>query len=145
MLRKVYDPLLARLFGALWMVGFVIFETMAIVAFRRFGSTSTSIFLAIPAVVLFVLALWTFWRNPWALAIGTLLSAAQIVGVAGCIHDLATGTSRMAASLLSLGIDPTAGLIAHLVYSLAGSALFVWALIRFVRIKANDGASSARK
>jgi hypothetical protein len=144
MLRNVYDPRLARAFGILWLIGFAIFEVTAILAFRRFGAAPVSALLTIPAVILFVLALWTFWRHPWALAFGTLLSATQILAAIGCIRDLRTGTSEMQASLTSLGIDPTAGIVVHLIFSLAGSALFVWALVRFVRIKSAGRAPGAK-
>lgn len=132
MLRRIYDPLLARIFGAFWMLGFVVFETMAILTFHNAGSGPSIVFV-IPAIVLFVLALWTFWRHPWALAIGTVLSGLQILATIGCIMDLQRGSFSMAHSFAAAGIDPIVALRVHLAYSLIGSVLFLWAAVRFVR------------
>ncbi|HTA40023.1 MAG TPA: hypothetical protein VK760_13150 [Candidatus Acidoferrales bacterium] len=132
MLRRVFNVPLARAFAVFWMIGFVIFETMAILTFRHAGSGPSVVFV-IPAILLFVLGLWTFWRHPWALAIGTLLSAAQIIAAIGCIMDLQRGSFSMQQSFIAAGVDPIAALRVHLVYSLVGSALFLWAAVRFVR------------
>jgi hypothetical protein len=136
MLRTVFDKPLARAFGVLWMVGFLVFETMAILVFHRIGSSSSIPFVA-AAIVLFVLSLWTLWRNPWALGFGTLLSASQFAGVVGCIADLRSGTSAMRSSLIAAGVDPTTGLWLHLIFSSVGSVFFVWALVRFIRLRSH--------
>ena len=132
MLRKVYSPALARIFGAFWMVGFAIFETMAILTFRHAGSGPSVVFV-IPAIVLFALSLWTFWRRPWALGIGTVLSGVQILAAIGCIMDLRRGSFSMQHSFVAAGIDPVTALRVHLIYSSIGSVLFLWAAARFVR------------
>jgi hypothetical protein len=134
MLRKVFDPPVARAFGILWLSGFVIFEIMAVLTFRHAGSAASAPFVA-AAVLLFVLSLWTFWRNPWALALSALLSAAQIPATIGCIRHIAAGTLMMQASFETAGIDPKVALWGHAIYSFAGSAFFVWALIRYVRLR----------
>jgi hypothetical protein len=132
-LRAVFNRPLALSFATLWFVGFLISETAAIVAFRRVGSAASLPFV-IPAILLFVLSLWTTWRHPWALAVGTVLSGLQIAGAIGCAIELHGGIAAMKASeLLALGVDPRIGVEVNLAYSLAGSALFLWAVVRFVR------------
>jgi hypothetical protein len=144
MLRTVFDPSLARAFGILWLAGFVIFEIMAILTFRHAGSVASAPFVA-AAVILFVLGLWTFWRHPWALAIGALLSAAQIPATIGCIRDLRAGEFMMKGSFLTAGIDPSIALWGHAVYSLVGSALFVWALVRYILLRAANRPGDVRR
>jgi hypothetical protein len=132
-LRAVFNRPLALSFAALWFVGFLISETAAIVAFRRIGS-SASLPFVIPAIALFVLSVWTAWRHPWALAVGTALGGLQIVGAIGCAIELHSGIAAMkAAELLALGVDPRVGVEVNLAYSLVASALFLWAVVRFVR------------
>ena len=145
MLRAVLQPAgRARVCGVLWMLGFVIFETMAILTFRHAGSAASVVFV-IPAILLFVLSLWTFWRHPWALAIGTLVSAAQILAAIGCIWDLQRGSFAMQHSVVAAGVEPIVALRVHLVYSLVGSALFFWAAIRYVRLRAAAGSAQGKR
>jgi hypothetical protein len=144
MLRTVFDPPLARAFGALWLAGFVVFEIMAILTFRHAGSVASAPFAA-AAVILFVLCLWTFWRHPWALAFGALLSAAQIPAIFGSIRDLRAGEFATKGSFLTAGIDPSVALWGHALYSFAGSALFVWALVRYVRLRAANGSAQVKR
>jgi hypothetical protein len=131
-LRAVFTPAVARVFAAYWMLGFVVFETMAILTFRHAGSGPSMVFV-IPAIVLFVLSLWTFWRHPIALAAGTILSGLQILATIGSVLDLQRGSFSMAHSFVAAGIDPIVALRVHVAYSLVGSALFLWAALRFVR------------
>lgn len=134
MLRTVFDPPVARAFAMLWLAGFVIFEIMGILTFRHAGSAASAPFVA-AAVALFVLSLWTFWRQPWALALGALLAAAQIPATIGCVRHLLSGTLMMQASFVTAGIDPAVALWGHAVYSFAGSAFFVWAFVRYLRLR----------
>jgi hypothetical protein len=144
MLLKAIDRPLSRALAAYWLVGFIISEVAGILAFRRIGSTG-SIPFVIPAIVLFVLGFATFWRNSWALAIGAILSAAQIVGTAGCIVELHAGISAMkSAELHALGVDPTAGVVLNLIYSIAGSALFLWIFARFIIVRKTTARTSGK-
>jgi len=142
MLLDVFNRALARSFAALWFVGFLISETAAIIAFRRVGSGASLPFV-IPAIFLFALSLWTMWRHPLALAVGTVLSALQIVGAIGCAIELHAGISGMkVAELQGLRVDPYVGVEVNLLYSLVGSVLFFWAAIRFARLRAGAGRRS---
>ena len=143
MLREVFDRGLSRSFAALWFAGFLLCETAAVLAFRRSGSWASLPFV-IPAIALFVLSVWTVLRQPWALAVGAALSAAQIAGTIGCILELRLGISTLKmAEMHALGVDPTAGVVVNLIYSIAGTALFAWALVRFLRLR-NAGAGGKR-
>jgi hypothetical protein len=144
MLLKAIDRPLSRALAAYWFAGFIISEIAGILAFRRIGS-SGSIPFVIPAIVLFVLGFLTFWRNSWALAVSTLLSAAQIAGTVGCIVELHAGIDAMKATELhALGIDPAVGVVLNLIYSIAGAALFAWIAARFILVRKTAARPSGK-
>jgi len=133
MLRRAFTLPMSRSYAALWAIGFAMFETFAILLFRRVGSGVSLPFVA-AAVVLFILALWTLWRSAWAFGFGMLVAAAQIPAVFDCAHELRTGAFVFGATYLAAGIDPRAAAWVHLVYSIVGSAFFAWSVVRLVLV-----------
>jgi hypothetical protein len=136
MLGRTFTLPMSRSYAVLWAIGFAMFEVFAILLFRRVG-TGISLPFVGAAIVLFVLALWTLWRNAWAFGFGMLVAAAQIPAVFDCARELQTGAFAFGATYLAAGIDPRAAAWVHLVYSLVGSAFFAWALIRLVLVVRN--------
>ncbi|GAA5172649.1 hypothetical protein GCM10023321_72820 [Pseudonocardia eucalypti] len=98
----------------------------------RVSVGSALVFIAV-AVCLVVLAVGTLRRARWALLIGLVGCAGQLVAVVGTVFELAhpldTAKTR---ELLALGIDPTLAVSINLIYSAAASALFVWAALRSI-------------
>lgn len=89
----------------------------------------------IPIVGLTVLGVGTIRGVLWAQSIVIVGLGGQIFGVIGVLWELAHfSESSEAAKVLSLGVDPLAGLLTNLAICVVSVALFVRALLRLTSL-----------
>ena len=91
----------------------------------------------IPIIGLTILGAGTIRGVLWAQSIVIVGLGGQIFGVIGVVWELAHfSESSEAAKVLSLGVDPLAGLLTNLAICLVCVGLFVRALLRLVNPRA---------
>jgi hypothetical protein len=107
----------------------------AALAFPRLGVGQGVAFTAV-AVATAVLAVAVLAATRWALWVVLLGIAGQPIAVLGTVGELLAGVDAgKAAQLRRLGFDPTVGVAVNLVYSSLASAVFVWWLVRWLRLR----------
>ena len=118
--------------AGLWLAGVALAGFAATRAWSRVGPTRALPFLAV-VVGGIVLAAAVLRRHRVALAISAILLGAQILGVIGSAWQLARGVDgSKARELRDLGFDPELGVALNLLYSAVASAVFVWAVTRWL-------------
>ena len=131
-LRSVFHHRLRVTVAGLWLVGVGLAGFTAPRAWDRTGVAAALPFLAV-TVGGIVLATAVLRANRAALAISTILLGAQILGVIGSAWQLADGVQgSKARELRDLGFDPEPGVALNLLYSAVASAVFAWAVARWL-------------
>ena len=116
----------------LWLLGSLIAASTALLAVVKLGAAAAAPYAGAP-IGLALLAAGTHRRSRWAVALSVLLLGSQIVGVVGSAIELSLGEAAdKAATLRSLGIDPTLGIALNLAYSVAAAGLFCWSVAGYV-------------
>jgi ABC-type branched-subunit amino acid transport system permease subunit len=118
--------------AGLWLAGVALAGFTATRAWSRVGPTRALPYLAVVAGGI-VLAAAVLRRNGVALAISTIGLGGQILGVIGSAWELAVGVHDFKArELRDLGFDPEFGVALNLLYSAVASAVFAWAVARWL-------------
>ena len=118
--------------AGLWLAGVALAGFTATRAWTRIGSTRALPYLAV-VVGGIMLATAVLRRHRVALAVSTILLGAQILGVIGSTWELTRGVhGSKARELRDLGFDPAFGVALNLLYSAVASAVFAWAVARWL-------------
>jgi len=114
---------------ALWAIGSALAGSTAILS-EIHGLAAIAVVYAVVAAGLAVLAVATRRGKRWAEITTFVGLGSQLVGAAGAAWELAygPGDTPKARHLKELGINYRWALFANLVFSLAASAVFIWAV-----------------
>ena len=130
-LRHAFDPPMRRAVASLWLAGLALTLWGAVLAYQHPDAGPWFVFF-IPGIGLAVLTVATIRGAPWAFAIDTVVLGGQVIGVIGVLFELSHfDTSEKAAQVRALGADPLLGLLANLIFSAIGVALFARIALRW--------------
>jgi hypothetical protein len=134
MLADTFHRPLRATVAVLWLVGVLLAGGTAPLAAARIGAGRGVIF-ALVAVGLAALAYATWRGIGWVLVLDLVLLGGQAVGAVGATLELIHGVNpAKAADLRAVGYNPEASVALNAVYSTVATAVFVWAMVRLLRL-----------